>query len=540
VRGRTGDTTEWGIVDQPRARVAIIGGGPGGYEAALVAAQLGAEVTVVERDGLGGACVLTDCVPSKTLIATSGMMAGLERSASLGIRLGLPGPGAWDNGGPSALNGATEPRRGKPERGEPGRAGRAGPGRAGAGRAGAVSDGAGRDGRAPDGRAAMATVDAPRLYSRVKGLARAQSADVAGRLAAEGIEVISGDARLAGPRTVAVGDREISADVVLIATGAQPRVLPGAVPDGERLLTCRQLYDLDELPAELIVVGSGVTGAEFASAYQALGSQVTLVSSRDRVLPHEDADAAVLVEEVFRRRGMTVLGRSRAAAATRTRDGVTVTLADGRTVRGSHCLLTVGMEPCTSDIGLEGAGIALDGRGFVPVDKVSRTSVPGVYAAGDCTGVWMLASVAAMQGRIAMWHALGEAVHPIRLSHVAATIFTEPEIATVGLSERAVTAEEPGATIVKLPLATNARAKMQGFRDGFVKLFARAGSGMVLGGVVVAPRASELIFGVSLAVEQALTVDQVAQTFTVYPSLSGSLAEAARRLMQPATTSWPG
>ncbi len=376
-------------------------------------------------------------------------------------------------------------------------------------------------------------MDAPALYSRVKSLARAQSQDVATRLAAEGVEVICGAARLAGPRTVAVGDRVISADAVLIATGAQPRMLPGAVPDGERLLTCRQVYDLAELPEELIVVGSGITGAEFASAYQALGSQVTLVSSRDRVLPHEDADAALVVEEVFRRRGMTVLSRSRAAQVKRNSDGVEVILADGRAVRGSHCLLTVGMEPCTKGLGLEEAGIAVDERGFVPVDRVSRTSVPGVYAAGDCTGVWMLASVAAMQGRIAMWHALGEAVHPIRLSHVAATIFTEPEIATVGISDRAA-AQAADVVAVNLPLATNARAKMQGFTDGFIKLFARADSRMVLGGVVVAPRASELILGVSLAVEQALTVDQVAQTFTVYPSLSGSLTEAARKLMLPA------
>jgi dihydrolipoamide dehydrogenase len=473
-------------VSQPRARVAILGGGPGGYEAALVAAQLGAEVTVVERDGLGGACVLSDCVPSKSLIATSGMMAGLDRSASLGIRLDLPSSGA-----PAGVGAVA---------GQP---------------------------------AAAATVDALRLYSRVKALARAQSADVAARLAADGVEVISGAGRLAGPRTVVVGDREISADAVLIATGAEPRMLPGAVPDGDRLLTCRQLYDLSELPAELVVVGSGVTGAEFASAYQALGSQVTLVSSRDRVLPHEDVDAAVVVEDVFRRRGMTVLGRSRAAEAKRTRDGVAVILADGRTVRGTHCLLTVGMQPCTAGIGLADTGVARDDRGFVPVDRVSRTSVPGIYAAGDCTGVWMLASVAAMQGRIAMWHALGEAVQPIRLSHVAATIFTEPEIATVGISQAAADSEQD-VLVVKLPLATNPRAKMQGFRDGFIKLFARASSGIVLGGVVVAPRASELILGVSLAVEQTLTVAQMAHTFTVYPSLSGSLTEAARKLMQPA------
>jgi pyruvate/2-oxoglutarate dehydrogenase complex dihydrolipoamide dehydrogenase (E3) component len=192
------------------------------------------------------------------------------------------------------------------------------------------------------------------------------------------------------------------------------------------------------------------------------------------------------------------------------------------------------MVPNTGATGLEDAGITPDDRGFVPVDRVSRTPAPGVYAAGDCTGVQMLASVAAMQGRIAMWHALGEAVQPLRLSHVAATVFTEPEIAMVGVSQQAVTAGTVHARVVKLPLATNARAKMQGFRDGFVKLFAHHSSGIVLGGVVVAPRASELILGVSLAVEQNLTVDQIAHTFAVYPSLSGSLTEAARRLMQPA------
>ena len=460
-------------MSQPHARIAIIGGGPGGYEAALVAAQLGAEVTVVERDGLGGACVLTDCVPSKTLIATAGMMAGIEGSAGLGIRISSDGNGA-------------------------------------------------------------ALLDPPKTYARVRSLARAQSADVASRLSAEGVKVISAAGRLVGPHTVVAGDVEIAADAVLIATGAKPRILPGSEPDGERILTWRQLYDLTELPEELIVVGSGVTGAEFASAYQALGSQVTLVSSRDRVLPHEDADAAMVVEDVFRRRGMTVLGRSRAERVSQVPGGVSVTLHDGRTVRGTHCLLTVGMVPNTSDLGLPEAGIDTDDNGFVPVDKVSRTSAPGVYAAGDCTGVLMLASVAAMQGRIAMWHALGEAVKPLRLSHVAATIFTEPEIATVGVPEQAVASGEiPDAVVVKLPLATNARAKMQGFRDGFVKLIARRSSGTVIGGVIVAPRASELILAVSLAVERLLTVDQIAQTFAVYPSLSGSVTEAARKLMQP-------
>jgi dihydrolipoamide dehydrogenase len=460
----------------PRPRIAVLGGGPGGYEAALVGAQLGADVTVVDADGLGGACVLTDCVPSKTLIESSTTMVSLGRSASLGLQL-------------------------------------------------------------EDGSNPTITVDAPALYTRIKALAAAQSEDIAEHVAAEGVRVIQGRGRLEDARTIVVEGKSgeegrIQADVLLITTGATPRVLPDAVPDGERILTWRQIYDLPELPQELIVVGSGVTGAEFAGAYQALGSQVSLVSSRERVLPHEDKDAATVIEDVFRRRGMKVLGKSRAEAVHRKGDSVVVTLSDGRTITGSHCLLTVGMIPSTKELGLLEAGVKLDSRGFVEVDRVSRTSVPGVYAAGDCTGVLLLASVAAMQGRIAMWHALGEAVHPIRLSHVSSTIFTDPEIASVGVSQAAVDRGEVQARVVKQPLATNPRAKMAGFRDGFVKVFARPGTGMVLGGVVVGPRASELILPLSIAIEQNLTVDQIAHTFSVYPSLSGSITEAARSVME--------
>ncbi len=436
-----------------------------------MAAQLGAEVTVVDEAGLGGACVLTDCVPSKTLIESSVTMNMLGRSASLGLQL--------ENGDNPVVG-----------------------------------------------------VDAPALYARIKALAAAQSNDIAEHVAAEGVRIIQARGCLTGPHAIEAAGATVHADVVLIATGASPRVLPEAVPDGERILTCRQLYDLPELPEELIVVGSGVTGAEFAGAYQALGSRVTLVSSREHVLPHEDKDAAVLIEGVFRRRGMTVLSKSRAQAVHRKGDAVVVTLADGRTLTGSHCLLTVGMAPGTAEIGCAAAGINLDGRGFIEVDRVSRTSAPGVYAAGDCTGVQMLASVAAMQGRIAMWHALGEAVKPIRLSHVAATIFTDPEIASVGTSQAAVDRGEVVARVVKQPLATNARAKMAAIRDGFVKIFARPGTGLVLGGVVVAPRASELILPLSIAIEQNLSVDQIAHTFSVYPSLSGSVTEAARTVME--------
>src|SRR5690606_28942279 len=204
--------------------------------------------------------------------------------------------------------------------------------------------------------------------------------------------------------------RSLKADVILVATGARPRVLDSAVPDGERILTWQQIYDLKELPEKLIVIGSGVTGAELAHAYLGLGCAVTLVSSRERVLPGEDADAATVLEEVFRSRGMEVLNRSRAGGVIRDGDEVVVTLEDGREVRGSHALLAVGSIPNTHDMGLEEAGVVLSDSGHIEVDRVSRTSVQGIYAAGDCTGVLPLASVAAMQGRIAIAHALGDAV----------------------------------------------------------------------------------------------------------------------------------
>jgi dihydrolipoamide dehydrogenase len=237
-----------------------------------------------------------------------------------------------------------------------------------------------------------------------------------------------------------------------------------------------------------------------------------------------------VLEEVFKRRGMTVLGKSRMQSVTRDADTVTVTLTDGRTVVGSHCLLALGSVPNTADLGLEEAGVDLGKGGFVSVDRVSRTTARGVYAAGDCTGVLMLASVAAMQGRIAMWHFLGDAVSPLDLRAVSSNVFTAPEIATVGWTQNEVDAGGIDAECVMLPLAGNPRAKMQGVRDGFVKLFARPGTGIVVGGVVVGPRASELIHPVAIAVSQSLTADELAHAFTVYPSMSGSVAEAARRL----------
>lgn len=473
--------------DLQQTRVVIVGGGPGGYEAALIARRRGADVTLVERQGLGGAAVLTDVVPSKTLIATAEWMTLFENASELGIRP------------------------------------------------------AGDATTIVAGRAAAVQVDLDVVNNRVLGLAAAQSADIRARLEREGVRIVVGSGRLDGPQRVVVdggaadGGATLGADVVLVATGAVPRVLPDAQPDGERILTWTQLYGLTRMPERLIVVGSGVTGAEFAGAYNALGAEVVLISSRDRVLPGEDPDAAVVIEEVFKARGMTVMSRSRAQSAVRTRNGVEVTLADGRTVPGSHVLMAVGSVPSTAGLGLEEAGVRLGAGGHIEVDRVSRTSARGVYAAGDCTGVLPLASVAAMQGRIAMAHALGDAVSPLDSKAVAANIFTAPEIATVGYSEDELKAVGTAYLVSTLPLRGNPRAKMLGLRDGFVKLYAHSVTGVVLGGVVVAHRASELIFPITLAFAHRLTADEVAESFTVYPSLSGTVAEVARMLHQHQT-----
>ncbi|HEY2272059.1 MAG TPA: FAD-dependent oxidoreductase, partial [Jatrophihabitantaceae bacterium] len=313
-------------------RIVIIGGGPAGYESALVAAQLGAQVTVIDRDGIGGACVLTDCVPSKTLIATSDRVTAFRDAPRVGV--------------------------------------------------GTVS-----------GKVA---VDHASVNERILDLARQQSEDIARRLVNEGVTVLAGGGRFAAeqpPRAhkVEVVDpsgrvsETVEADVVLLATGGTPRVLDTAEPDGERILSWRDVYTLDRMPEHLVVVGSGVTGAEFASGYSELGVPVTLVSSRDRVLPGEDPDAAAVIEEVFTSRGGTLVKQARASAVKRVGDGVVVELLDGRTVEGSHALMCVGSVPNTGGLGLEYAGVVLDANGFIATDRVSRTNVSSIYAAGDCT-----------------------------------------------------------------------------------------------------------------------------------------------------------
>jgi dihydrolipoamide dehydrogenase len=464
------------ITNTKPGRIVIIGGGPGGYEAARTARQLGAEVTLIEQSGIGGNAVLTDVVPSKTLIATAEAAQQIQSAKSLGISFTQDGQ-------------AVSPK---------------------------------------------VSVDLPAMNTRLLQLAQSQSDQMLKNLKRDGVEVIQAKAKLSGNHQVVYqsGDSEISieAKTIIVAVGASPRELPDAKTDGERVLNWKQLYNLKELPQHLIVVGSGVTGAEFASAYLQLGSKVTLVSSRDKVLPGNDEDAAALLEEVFVNAGMNLLKGVRAKAVRNTGGGVEVILSSGEVLIGSHCLMAVGATPNTAGLGLEEAGIQLAEDGRVVTNKVARTSRANVYAVGDCATSIPLASVSTMMGRTAVYHTLGDVASPTRLRNVASNVFTSPEIAQVGWSQQEITEGLVRGEVEQVMLESNPRAKMQALTEGFIKLFASRGSGTVIGGVVVGPKASDLIYPIAVAIENRLTVDQLAKTYTVYPSLSASIAEAASNL----------
>ena len=459
-------------------KIVIMGGGPGGYEAALLASKHGADITLVEDHGAGGSAIRKDVVPSKSFIAGANIKTDLRRADDMGLNHAL-------------------------------------------------------------GDAKLSLMA---LNERVKQLAGKQSDDIRDQLERNGVRLINGRARFADKQvghtthdievvTVDGETEQITCDMVLVCTGASPRVLKGAEPDGERILNWRQMYDLTELPSHLIVVGSGVTGAEFVSAFAELGVKVTMVASRDRILPHDDADAADVLEDVLADRGVQLEKDARVERVENTGDGVIVYTTDGREIEGSHVMMSIGSVPNTADLNLDAAGIETTPSGHIHVDRVSRTNVAGVYAAGDCTDLVPLASVAAQQGRTAVDHALGDGVTPIRLKTVGNAVFTRPEIAAVGVTEQQIRDGEVDADIYKLPLATNPRAKMRSLQYGFVKIFARKGSGQVMGGVIVAPTASELILSLTIAVTNNLTVSQLANSMAVYPSLSGSITEAARRLI---------
>jgi dihydrolipoamide dehydrogenase len=446
-------------------RFLIIGGGPGGTQAASTAASLGAWVTLVEKDVVGGAAHLWDCIPSKTMTATAIRIGSIRNAAGLGLVA------------------------------EPG------------------------------------TVDVVELAARIHGISQNITSSWESLLASQRVQLMRGFGRFTGPNSAVATDadgmeQELQFDHALISTGSKPRVPDWVEPDGERFLTTRDAYDLPEVPEHIVIIGSGVTGVEFVHIFETLGAKVTIVVSRQQILPHRDAEVAAVLEEDFLNRGVKLVIGARAEAIKRTADGVEVVCDDGRVVRGSHALLAIGSVPLTEGLGLEAAGVATD-HGYVTVDEFQRTSVPHIYAAGDCTGQMPLSSVASMQGKKIAQHLMGRPVTPIDYSKVTQAVFTEPEIASVGLEEVQAAAEGRKVRTTKVPFAANARSVLQGFTRGFVKVISDPATGEVLGGTIVGHRASELIGIFALAVKANVRVSDLEETLMVHPSMSEAITDAA-------------
>ena len=444
-------------------RFLVIGGGPGGTAAATAAAALGAWVTLVEESIVGGAAHLWDCIPSKTMVATSLRMQTIRNAEDLGI---------IDRG---------------------------------------------------------ATVDLAQLASRIDSI----SSNIATRsielLESQGIDILHGRGRFTGPTTaVATIDGkevDIEFDVAMVSTGSSPRIPDWAEVDGKKVLTTRHAYDIPNVPGHMVVIGSGVTGVEMVHIFESLGSKVTLLVSRQQVLPHRDAEVAAALEADFLERGVALLKGARATGIDHVDDGLCINVEDGRRIEATHALLAIGSVPLSEGVGLEDAGVKTE-NGYITVDDEQRTSTPHIYAGGDVTGQMPLSSVAAMQGRKIGRHIMGHPNTSIDYSKVAQAIFTEPEIASVGLDEVDAAAEGRKVRLTKVPFAANPRSVIQGNTRGFVKVISDPATRIVLGGTIVGHRASELIGILALATQGHVKVDTLVETLMVHPSLSESISDA--------------
>jgi pyruvate/2-oxoglutarate dehydrogenase complex dihydrolipoamide dehydrogenase (E3) component len=453
-------------------RFVIIGGGPAGNSAATHAARLGAEVTIVERDIIGGAAHLWDCIPSKAMIATGGAMSFARRSELFGLQDETP-----------------------PQ------------------------------------------LDAPAVKARLADIEQHLHRGIVELLESQGVRMVNGVGRLKGPHDVVVetqdgGMEEFEADAILLSTGSRPRIPDWCEPDGNRVLTTRQAYPPPEIPEHLVVIGSGVTGVEFVHMFESFGSKVTLIVSRQQVLPTKDPEVAAALEDDFLRRGVVLLKGARATSIDTHEDasGVTVHCDDGRHADGSHALLAIGAVPNSEGLGLESAGVEVADSGHVPINHHCQSNVGHIYAAGDLSGKLPLSSVGAMQGRKIAEHVMG--MHTREHRHLdydkaASAIFTEPEIADVGLAEADAFAVGRKIRVTKVPFAASAKALINSDPRGFVKILSDPATGVVLGGSIVGRHAAELISVIALAVTAGLKVGDIVDSLLVHPTLSEALADAA-------------
>ncbi|WP_060915268.1 dihydrolipoyl dehydrogenase [Microbacterium oleivorans] len=437
--------------------VVVLGGGSGGYAAAIRATELGKTVALIEKDKVGGTCLHRGCVPTKALLHTAEIADHVREAASVGVDAALSG------------------------------------------------------------------FDTARMAAYREGIVAKKYRGLQSLLSTRGITVVGGAGRLGTDRTVLVGEDEyVGADVIL-ATGSQTRVLPG-IETGPRVLTSETALTLDVIPSSVVVLGGGVIGVEFASAWRSLGSDVLIVEALDRLLPAEDAASSKALERAYRKRGIQSALSTRCEGVAEREDGVSVSLSDGRTVEADFVLVAVGRGPVTEGLGFDEAGVTRD-RGFVVVDADLQTSAPHVWAVGDIVPGLQLAHRSFQQGIFVAERIAGLSPIPVPESTIPRVSYSHPEVASVGLTE-AQAREAHGERVVSFEfnLAGNAKSEILG-TAGFAKIV-RIADGPVVGVHLVGDRVGELITEGQLAIGWEAHPEDIAPFVHAHPTQSEALGEA--------------
>ena len=449
--------------------VVVIGTGPGGYVAAIRAAQLGLRTAVVEKDELGGTCLNWGCIPTKAWIVSAHLLEQIKRAKEYGIEVG-------------------EPR-----------------------------------------------VNWGWLLERKQKVVKQMTGGVKTLLQGRKVEILRGTAKLLAAHRIAVtlkegGATELTADHIILATGASATLPPGFKLDRERVITSQEALDLSHQPKRLAILGGGVVGTEFACFFAAIGTEVTLIEMLPRLLPAEDDEVVATLERELKKQKIAIHLNTRVEGARDESDGaVTLVLPGGKTVTVDTVLVATGRRPFAAELGLEALGMARGDRGKIVVNDRLQTSVAGVYAIGDVTDIKQLAHFASAQGKAAAELIAG---HPAQTNWraVPAATFTSPEIASVGLTEREAAAEGRTLKIGRFPFRAHGRNIADGELAGFVKLVADAGTDQVLGAHIIGAKASELIHECALAIAADLNAADLAHAIHAHPTLTETIGEAAEDL----------
>ena len=454
----------------------VLGGGPGGYVAAIRAAQLGQKAAVVEREALGWICLSWGCIPTKSLLRNAELASILTGEAK---EFGF----SFDN---LKLDYAVAHKRSRQ-----------------------VSE---------------------RLVRGIGFLFKKNNITHI-----QGTGKLVGPKQI----KVEPSGQTLEGKKIIIATGARPRSLPGMVVDGQKIITSRQALELTAAPKRLVVVGAGAIGMEFAYVFRAYGAAVTVIEMLPHVLPLEDDETAAEVAKAFKKQGITTLVNTRTEAVEPTADGVNVRVKDqatgqAQTIAADMVLVAIGVAPNSDGIGLEAAGLQTDKRGFITINETMQTNVPDIYAIGDVTGKLLLAHVASTQGIVAAEHLAGHETRPIKDADYAfmpRCTYCKPQVASLGYTEAQAKEKGYEVKVGKFPFIASGKALGLNEKEGFVKIIADAKYGEILGAHLVGPEVTELLPELALARTWELTTEEIARTVHAHPTLSEALMEAAHAVM---------